>query len=124
MFCNSWRSNVFIVSWTLFWCFQSPNIAQVGRLIGQKWRELSDEEKQPYHNEYEAEKAVYVEATKIYRSSPPYKRWLELKQQGELFVLLRLRRSLFVKFEISTDSLHTPRKMSVFLNPHTLNNKL
>ena len=61
---------------------QSPNIAQVGRLIGQKWRELSDEEKQPYHDEYEAEKAVYVEQMKAYRSSPAYKRWLELKQQG------------------------------------------
>jgi SWI/SNF-related matrix-associated actin-dependent regulator of chromatin subfamily E protein 1 len=63
--------------------WESPNIAQVGRLIGQKWRELSDEEKQPYHDEYEAEKAVYVEQMKAYRSSPAYKRWLELKQQAE-----------------------------------------
>ena len=54
----------------------------MGRLIGQKWRELSDEEKQPYHDEYEAEKAVYAENMKAYRSSPAYKRWLELKQQG------------------------------------------
>ena len=75
---------------------QSPNIAQVGRLIGQKWRELSDEEKQPYHDEYEAEKAVYLEQMKAYRSSPAYKRWLELKQQGmsivkaTAFILLSL----------------------------------
>ena len=63
---------------------QSSNIAQVGRLIGQKWRELSEEEKQPYFEEYEAEKACYTEQMKIYRSSPAYKRWQEQKQQGFL----------------------------------------
>ena len=61
---------------------QSSNIAQVGRLIGQKWRELTEEEKQPYVDEYETEKVRYTEQMKIYRSSPAYKRWLELKQQG------------------------------------------
>lgn len=63
--------------------WESSNIAQVGRLIGQKWRELSEEEKQPYQDEYESEKALYTEQMKIYRSSPAYKRWLELKQQAE-----------------------------------------
>lgn len=52
-------------------------------MIGQKWRELSDEDKQPYLEEYEAEKANYAEQMKVYRNSPAYKRWLELKQQGE-----------------------------------------
>ena len=64
-------------------CVQSSNIAQVGRMIGQKWREMSDEDKQPYFEEYEAEKANYTEQMKVYRNSPAYKRWLELKQQGE-----------------------------------------
>lgn len=63
--------------------WESPNIAQVGKIIGQKWRELSDEEKQPFHDEYDAEKAVYAEQMKVYRNSPAYKRWLELKQQAE-----------------------------------------
>lgn len=68
---------------SLIICFtQSHNIAQVGRLIGQKWREMSEEEKQPYVDEYESEKVVYNEQMKVYRSSPAYKRWLELKQQG------------------------------------------
>lgn len=52
-------------------------------MIGQKWRELSEEDKQPYFEEYEAEKASYTEQMKAYRNSPAYKRWLELKQQGE-----------------------------------------
>ena len=55
---------------------------KVGKLIGQKWRELSDEDKQPYFEEYEAEKAVYVEQVKRYKNSPAYKKWMEAKQQG------------------------------------------
>ena len=57
---------------------------QVGKLIGQKWRELSDDDKQPYFEEYEAEKAVYVEQLKRYKNSPAYKKWMEAKAQGML----------------------------------------
>ena len=55
---------------------------QVGKIIGQKWREMPDEDKQPFFEEYEAEKAIYTEQLKAYRNSPAYKRWLEVKQQG------------------------------------------
>ena len=55
---------------------------QVGKLIGQKWRELSDDDKQPYFEEYEAEKAVYAEQLKRYKNSPAYKKWMEAKAQG------------------------------------------
>ena len=54
----------------------------MGKLIGQKWREMTDEEKQPYCDEYESEKLVYNEQIKIYRSSTAYKRWVEAKTQG------------------------------------------
>ena len=57
---------------------------QVGKLIGQKWRELSDDDKQPYFEEYEAEKAVYVEQLKRYKNSPAYKKWMEAKAQGNV----------------------------------------
>lgn len=61
------------------------SISQVGKLIGQKWREMSDEDKQPYIEEYESEKLVYNEQLKVYRNSPAYKRWLEAKMQGKVF---------------------------------------
>ena len=44
---------------------------------------MSEEDKQPYCDEYEAEKVVYNEQLKAYRNSPAYKRWLEAKIQGE-----------------------------------------
>lgn len=55
---------------------------KVGKIIGQKWRELTDEEKQPFNDEYEADKARYNEQLKVYRNSPAFKRWQEAKQQG------------------------------------------
>ncbi len=56
---------------------------QVGKIIGQKWRELSEEEKQPFNDEYEADKARYNEQLKAYRNSVAYRRWQEAKQQGQ-----------------------------------------
>ncbi len=44
---------------------------------------MSEEDKQPYCDEYEAEKVVYNEQLKVYRNSPAYKKWLEAKMQGE-----------------------------------------
>ncbi len=58
---------------------------EVGKIIGQKWREMADQDKQPFFEEYEAEKAIYTEQMKIYKSSPAYKRWIEaVKQQGKV----------------------------------------
>ena len=47
---------------------------------------MSEEEKQPYCDEYEAEKLVYNEQLKVYRNSTAYKRWLEAKMQGNLLM--------------------------------------
>lgn len=57
-------------------------VVQVGKIIGQKWREMSEEDKQPYCDEYEAEKLVYNEQMKVYRNSTAYKRWMEQKMLG------------------------------------------
>lgn len=58
-------------------------LVQVGKLIGQMWREMSDEEKQPYIDEYEREKVVYTEQLKVYKNSSAYKRWMDAKTQGK-----------------------------------------
>lgn len=48
---------------------------EIGRVIGEMWRELSDEAKQEYIDSYNAEKAAYDEALKSYYSSPEYQAW-------------------------------------------------
>ncbi|XP_065882679.1 SWI/SNF-related matrix-associated actin-dependent regulator of chromatin subfamily E member 1-like [Dysidea avara] len=55
----------------------------ISKMIGSKWREMSEEDKQPYFEEYEAEKILYHEQLKIYHNSPSYKRWLEEKRLAE-----------------------------------------
>uniref|UniRef100_A0A183TP08 HMG box domain-containing protein n=1 Tax=Schistocephalus solidus TaxID=70667 RepID=A0A183TP08_SCHSO len=57
---------------------------EVGRIIGQMWRELPDEEKNAYIEEYEAEKLPYSEAMRQYHSSPAYQAWIVAKERGIL----------------------------------------
>ncbi|VDN45508.1 unnamed protein product [Dibothriocephalus latus] len=54
---------------------------EVGRIIGQMWRELPDEEKNAYIEEYEAEKLPYSEAMRQYHSSPAYQAWIVAKER-------------------------------------------
>lgn len=62
---------------------EGKRVWEVGKIIGQKWRELSDDEKQQYVDEYEQEKFNYGERVKAYQNSPAYRQWLEMKQQAE-----------------------------------------
>ncbi|XP_041969065.1 SWI/SNF-related matrix-associated actin-dependent regulator of chromatin subfamily E member 1 isoform X2 [Aricia agestis] len=54
---------------------------EIGRIIGGMWRDLPQQEKYAYVDEYEAEKAVYTEQLKIYQSSPAYLQWLAHKNR-------------------------------------------
>jgi len=63
----------------------NPNqqLWNIGRTIGQMWRELPDDEKSIYQGEYDHEKIDYDKAMKLYHASPQYLKFQEDKAKAK-----------------------------------------
>ena len=63
--------------------FPDMKLSEISKIMGQRWKQLTEKEKQKYVDDWEYEKQAYSEQIKIYHNSPEYKTWLKNKNELE-----------------------------------------
>ena len=63
---------------------QNPELKlwEIGKIIGQMWKELADFEKQEFQDEYDLEKQQYDKDLNAYKASPGYLAYVQAKCRG------------------------------------------
>lgn len=59
----------------------------LGKIVGKMWRELPNDEKTLFLEEYETESIQYKEQLRQYYGSPAYQAWLVNKEAGNFLIM-------------------------------------